>query len=284
MNSIRANSKFSIKKAKTFFKIDNYKDEEKRLRDELSDLQYRLYAEGRRSVLIVLQGMDASGKDGLIAHIMNGVNPQGINVTSFKHPSALELSHDFIWRHYVATPEKGMIGIFNRSHYENVLISKVHPELVLAEKLPLHIEKELKTENFWKKRYERINHFEKNLIDQGTIVLKFFLHLSKEEQAKRFMERIENHQKHWKLAESDIKEREYWSDYMKAYESCIRATSTKNAPWYVLPADDKKTCRYLALKTIVTELKRLKLEFPQTTPEHEKLLLKASKLLKKEGN
>ena len=156
MNSIRANSKFSIKKAKTFFKIDNYKDEEKRLRDELSDLQYRLYAEGRRSVLIVLQGMDASGKDGLIAHIMNGVNPQGINVTSFKHPSALELSHDFIWRHYVATPEKGMIGIFNRSHYENVLISKVHPELVLAEKLPLHIEKELKTENFWKKRYERI--------------------------------------------------------------------------------------------------------------------------------
>ena len=282
MKSLKATNKFDIKKSKTLLVIEDFKEEEKKLKEELSKLQYTLYAEGRRSVLIVLQGMDASGKDSLISNIMNGVNPQGVNVTSFKHPSALELSHDFIWRHYVALPEKGMIGIFNRSHYENVLISRVHPELVKAEKLPQAIEKKMNSEDFWKARYERINIFEKDLTEQGVVVIKFFLNLSKKEQAARFMSRIEEREKHWKFAASDIKEREYWGDYMKAYQKCIRSTSTKFAPWYVLPADDKKTCRFIALQTIVEELRKMNLKFPEVTTEQGKLLKSAGKKLKLE--
>jgi PPK2 family polyphosphate:nucleotide phosphotransferase len=280
MKSLKVGKNFNIKKTKTSILVGDFKDEEKLLRQELSDLQYKLYAENRRSVLVILQGMDAAGKDSLVANIMNGINPQGITVTSFKTPSAKELSHDFIWRHYIAAPEKGMIGIFNRSQYENVLISKVHPELIKNERLPLEMEKKMHTEGFWKARYQQINDFEKNLATQGTLVIKLFLHLSKDEQAIRFLGRIENRQKHWKFSASDIEERTYWNDYMNAYQGCIRATSTKVAPWYVLPADDKKTCRFLALRLIVEELRRMNLKFPKVSPEQEKLLKSAGKKLK----
>ena len=181
--------------------------------DEISDYQYKLYAEDRQSLLIILQGMDASGKDSTIKHIMNGVNPQGVIVHSFKHPSTQELEHDYLWRHIQKLPEHGHITIFNRSHYENVLIAKVHPEIVLAERLPGVFTKANIDEKFWKNRYKQIVNFEKNIIQNGTHVLKFFLHLSKKEQAKRFIERIDNKEKHWKFSPSDLTERGFWDDY-----------------------------------------------------------------------
>lgn len=284
MKALKGSKNFIISEAETFlFKFEDkpaLKEPHHQLKKEFEDLQYKLYAEGRRSVLIILQGMDASGKDGLIKHLMDDINPQGITVTSFKHPSALELSHNFIWRHQIACPEKGKMAIFNRSHYENVLISRVHPDLVLAEKLPLEEEAKRHTEKFWEHRYDQINQFEKTLEDQGTKVIKFFLHLSKAEQRERFLERIENREKHWKFNADDIIERKYWKEYQKAYEKCIQKTSPSSIPWYILPADDKKLCRYLALEVIVEELKKMKFKFPPLTENQNKLLNKACKLLK----
>lgn len=233
--------------------------------EHLSDMQEKLYASGNHSVLIVFQAMDAAGKDGAIKHVMTGLNPQGVKVTSFKVPSKLELSHDFLWRHYLALPAKGEIGIFNRSHYENVLVTRVHPEYVLAEGIPGI--KSLKDINqkFWDKRFEDIRNFENHLAKNGTIVLKFFLHVSKKEQKKRFLERIETASKNWKFSTADLKEREFWKDYRSAYEDMLGQTSTKDNPWYVIPADDKWFSRLSIAGIIYKELEKLQLSFPKIT-------------------
>ena len=250
--------------------------------EAIATLQNKLYAEDRQSLLIILQGMDSSGKDGTIKHIMKGVNPQGVLVTSFKHPSTQELEHDYLWRHMIKLPEHGQIVIFNRSHYENVLISKVHPELVLAERLHGYERVEQIDKAFWKLRYNQINHFEKRNIETGTQILKFFLHLSKEEQCKRFLERIDNEDKHWKFSSDDIEERNFWPDYQRAYEQAINHTSTKIAPWYVIPADDKSYAHSLIGKIILEKLKSMKPAFPPKTKQELEYMQLAKEKLERE--
>lgn len=251
--------------------------------EAIAKLQYKLYAESRQSLLIILQGMDSAGKDGTIKHIMSGVNPQGVVVYSFKHPSALELEHDYLWRHAQKLPEHGKIAIFNRSHYENVLISKVHPEIVLAERLP-GIDSISKVDKiFWKKRYKQINYFEKNTVQNGTQILKFFLHLSKEEQRKRFLERIENKERHWKFSSSDITEREFWTAYEDAYEQALKHTSTKIAHWYVIPADDKPYAHLLISRIILEKLKQMNPAFPPTDKKEKALMQQAKEKLEKKN-
>ena len=252
--------------------------------DEISDYQYKLYAEDRQSLLIILQGMDASGRDSTIKHIMNGVNPQGVIVHSFKHPSTQELEHDYLWRHIQKLPEHGHITIFNRSHYENVLIAKVHPEIVLAERLPGVFTKANIDEKFWKNRYKQIVNFEKNIIQNGTHVLKFFLHLSKKEQAKRFIERIDNKEKHWKFSPSDLTERGFWDDYQSAYEQALKNTSTKKSPWYIIPADDKDYTHQLIGKIILDKLKEINPKFPAvSTADADSMAVAKKSLLKESG-
>jgi len=209
---------------------------------EMSELQNLLYASNRYAVLLIFQAMDAAGKDSAIKHVMSGVNPQGCQVFSFKHPSLEELDHDFLWRTARALPERGRIGIFNRSHYEEVLIVRVHPELLRAEGLP---DEALDDKTIWRARYRSIRHFEAHLHRNGTRIVKFFLHLSKEEQRKRFLARIEEPDKNWKFSRSDVEERKYWDDYMNAYEACLNATSVRHSPWYVVPADDKGNARLI---------------------------------------
>jgi PPK2 family polyphosphate:nucleotide phosphotransferase len=248
----------------------------------LSDLQYKLYAENRRAILIIFQAMDSGGKDSAIRHIMTGINPQGCEVYSFKAPSAQELDHDYLWRHYRRLPERGRIGIFNRSHYENVLITRVHPEMLLRENLPgIHSVEDV-TKELWKNRYRQINDFEKNITENGTTILKFFLHLSKKEQKKRFLERIEKHGKNWKFSYSDIQERAFWNDYQSAYESAIRHTSTDYAPWYIVPADHKWFSRVLIGQIIVTTMENMNLSLPVLTDEERALLEKGKKVLLEE--
>jgi PPK2 family polyphosphate:nucleotide phosphotransferase len=251
--------------------------------EAIARLQYKLFAENRQSLLIILQGMDSAGKDGTITHIMSGVNPQGVVVYSFKHPSALELEHDYLWRHAQKLPEHGQITIFNRSHYENVLISKVHPEIVLAERIPGVDSTDKIDKHFWKERYKQINYFEKNTIQNGTQILKFFLHLSKEEQRKRFLERIENKASHWKFSSSDITERKFWTEYESAYEQALKHTSTKIAPWYVIPADDKLYAHLLIGKIILKKLKKMNPAFPPSDKKEEALMMAAKEKLKKEN-
>ncbi|MDR0801909.1 MAG: polyphosphate kinase 2 family protein [Fluviicola sp.] len=235
--------------------------------ENLSCLQDKFYANKRYSLLIVLQGMDAAGKDGIISHVMRGMNPEGIKVSGFKTPSSTELSHDYFWRHYKELPARGEIGIFNRSHYENVLITKVHPEMILNENIPYVQDLGDINDRFWKKRYRQIRKFEQNLIENGTIILKFYLHLSKQEQKKRFLERIENPDKNWKFSMADISERGYWSDYQCAYEHAVSETSTKKAPWFIIPADNKWFARF-AVGTIITRhIEDLKLEYPVLSKE-----------------
>lgn len=247
--------------------------------EELATLQDVLFAENRHAVLIVIQAMDAAGKDGTIKHIMTGVNPAGVQVTSFKSPSAEELDHDYFWRHYKALPGKGQIGIFNRSHYENVLITKVHPEIILNEKhSEIHSLNDI-NKSFWKDRYNQICRFEKTLTENDTTILKFFLHVSKKEQKRRFLERIENPDKNWKFSTEDLKERAYWDDYQQAYEDAIKNTSTKNAPWYVIPADDKWFMRYLVENIICHELKKLDLKYPVISTDEKLALSKAKEEL-----
>ena len=214
----------------------------------ISNLQTKLYAEDNQSLLIILQGMDTSGKDGTIKYLLKGMNPQGVLVSSFKHPSTQELEHDYLWRHSIKLPEHGQIAIFNRSHYENVLISRVHPNLVLAERL--HSLKSVSQidEAFWKVRYQQIINFEKNCIETGTQILKFFLHISKAEQGKRFIERIVHTNKNWKFSKTDIEERKYWNQYQKVYDEAIKQTNSKEAPWFVIPADDKNLAHVLIEK------------------------------------
>jgi PPK2 family polyphosphate:nucleotide phosphotransferase len=243
----------------------------------LSEQQERLYASGSYAVLLIFQAMDAAGKDGVISHVMSGVNPQGCQVYSFKHPSATELKHDFLWRTTRDLPERGKIGIFNRSYYEEVLIARVHPEILQAESIPgLRDDKDL-----WTQRYRSIVDLERHLDRNGTRIVKFFLHLSKEEQRKRFLARIDAPDKNWKFSEADIQERGYWKDYMKAYEKCLGATSTKHAPWYVVPADDKPNARLIVSRIVLDTLEDLKLEYPQTSVGRRQELLKLRKSLSK---
>jgi PPK2 family polyphosphate:nucleotide phosphotransferase len=246
---------------------------------KLSEQQSRLYADNSYALLLIFQAMDAAGKDSAIKHVMSGINPQGCQVFSFKHPSAEELDHDFLWNATRKLPERGRIGIFNRSYYEEVLIVRVHKAILEAERLP----KELADEKtIWRDRYRSIVNLEDHLHRNGTRILKFFLHLSKEEQRKRFLKRIDQPDKNWKFSVDDIKERDYWKQYMKAYESCLSATSTATAPWYVVPADDKGNAQLIVSRVVLDALKELKLEYPQVSPEHRRELQTIRKLLANE--
>jgi PPK2 family polyphosphate:nucleotide phosphotransferase len=245
---------------------------------ELSAQQQLLYSSGRYAVLLIFQAMDAAGKDGVISHVMSGINPQGCQVSSFKQPSATELKHDFLWRTTVLLPEKGKIGIFNRSYYEEVLVARVHPQILRAEDLP---DSAYDDKSIWAQRYESIVDLERHLDRNATRIVKFFLHLSKEEQRKRFLARIDAPEKNWKFSDSDIEERSYWKQYMKAYEKCLSATSTRHAPWYVVPADDKENARLIVSHVVLDTLSELKLAFPVTTPARRKELQRLRKKLAK---
>jgi PPK2 family polyphosphate:nucleotide phosphotransferase len=229
---------------------------------ELGARQELLYASNRYALLIIFQGMDAAGKDGAIAHVMSGINPQGCRVVSFKHPSAEELKHDFLWRTTRDLPERGQIGIFNRSYYEEVLIVRVHREILRAEGLPDALMDE---KTIWRGRYRSIVDLERHLIHNGTRIIKFFLHLSKEEQRRRFIKRIEISEKNWKFSAADIAERQYWKQYMKAYEKCLSATSTHHAPWYIVPADDKLNARLIVSRVVLDTLEELRMSYPKSS-------------------
>jgi PPK2 family polyphosphate:nucleotide phosphotransferase len=239
----------------------------------LAEAQEKLYAADSWSLLVIFQAMDAAGKDGTIKHVMSGINPQGCQVYSFKHPSAEELDHDFLWRCNKALPERGRIGIFNRSYYEEVLIVKVHPELVSAQRIPGSDPREKK---FWQNRYDDIREFETHLARNGTAIVKFFLNVSKEEQRQRLLDRINEPEKHWKFSAGDVAEREYWDDYMAAYEECLRETSTKEAPWYVVPADHKWVTRAMVAGILTETIGNLNLQWPKVT-EAQKRAIAASK-------
>ncbi len=261
---------------------------EKRLLENVKKLaryQNKMYAEDRYALLLVFQGMDGAGKDGTIKHVMSGVNPQGCQVFSFKQPSAEELDHDFLWRIHKAVPERGRIGIFNRSHYEDVLVAKVHPAVLLNTKLPdIRTEADI-TPGFWKRRYKQINNFEKYLTANGIVMLKFFLNVSKEEQQKRFISRLEDESKNWKFSVSDFAERKYWDDYMQAYSDMLSATSTSYAPWYVIPADNKWFMRFLVGQLICDKMKEINPKYPEVTQETKTELTIYKKLIhtEKEG-
>ena len=246
--------------------------------EDLAKAQELLYADDRYALLIVLQAMDAAGKDGTIKHVMSGVNPQGCQVFSFKKPSAEELNHNFLWRYMKCVPERGRIGIFNRSYYEDVLVVKVHPELLDQQKLPPG----KRGKSFWEARYEDINAFERHLVRNGIVVLKFFLNVSKEEQKQRFLERLERPEKNWKFSTSDLSERAFWADYMNAYEDALTATTTEEAPWYVVPADNKWVTRAVVADVITTAIRSLDLKFPEVTEEQRKLLAQARSQLEDE--
>jgi PPK2 family polyphosphate:nucleotide phosphotransferase len=232
---------------------------------EMQELQDRLYADNSHAVLLIFQAMDGAGKDSTIKHVMSGVNPQGCQVYSFKQPSVEELDHDYLWRTTKCLPERGRIGIFNRSYYEEVLIVKVHPEMLLKQKLPCAFDLSSVDDAFWQKRYQSINDLEKHLVRNGTIVIKFFLQVSKKEQAERFLKRINEPEKNWKFAISDVEERQYWDEYQKAYELMIRETSTPEAPWYIIPADKKWYMRLAVAEIILQRLKKLDLKYPALT-------------------
>ena len=281
---IEENSKFKIKNYKTSYEGNITKEEGENLltkeKQKLYSLQEKLYADGSQSLLVVLQAMDAAGKDSLIEHVFGGVNPQGCEVTSFKTPTSKEYSHDFMWRHYIALPKKGKIGIFNRSHYENVLVCKVHPQYNLSEKVWKDVSDF--DEKFWENRYESIQDFEKHLARNGTKIVKIFLHVSKEEQKKRFLDRINEENKNWKFSAADLKERALFDDYMKAYEEAINKTSKNHAPWYVIPADKKWFARLAALQIIINALEEMNLQYPELPKEEKEALDEAKKQLEAE--
>ena len=243
--------------------------------EALTELQEMLYAQDRWAVLLIFQAMDAAGKDGAIKHVMSGVNPQGCQVSSFKSPSAEDLDHDFLWRCMKQLPERGRIGIFNRSYYEETLVVRVHPEFLAGQKLP----RELLNGNIWNRRFKDIRNFERYLTHNGIAVCKFFLHVSKGEQKKRFLARLEEPEKKWKFSANDAKEREYWSDYMDAYEDTIRNTATEYAPWYVVPANNKWFTRLVVAAAVIRTLASLDLAFPKVSPEKQKELLQAKEVL-----
>ena len=237
---------------------------------QLSALQQLLYASNSYAVLLIFQAMDAAGKDGAIKHVMSGVNPQGCQVFSYQHPSAIELQHDFLWRTTRDLPERGRIGIFNRSYYEEVLIVRVHPEILRSEGLA---DAPQDSKKIWRDRYRSIANLERHLDDNGTRIIKFYLHLSKEEQRKRFLQRIDQPEKNWKFSLADVEERKFWKDYMKAYEECLSATSTRHAPWYVVPADDKENARLIVSRIVLDTLEGLEMAYPKTSAERHRELL-----------
>jgi PPK2 family polyphosphate:nucleotide phosphotransferase len=248
-------------------------------RKKLAEIQDELYANNRYSVLIILQAMDAAGKDGTVKHIMSGFNPLGVKVYSFKAPNSQELDHDYFWRHELALPARGEIAIHNRSHYENVLVTRVHPEFVLKENIPGIDSVKNVNEKFWQARFKQILRFEKNLTDNGTVILKFFLHLSKKEQKKRFLERINDPSKNWKFSLADLKERGYWDDYQLAYEEAIAETTSDQAPWFIIPADDKWFARLAIASVIQQQFGKLKLNYPVVSDEQKLELQKAKEKL-----
>ncbi|MGA9855166.1 MAG: ADP-polyphosphate phosphotransferase [Gammaproteobacteria bacterium] len=248
---------------------------------QLSEQQELLYASNRHAILLIFQAMDAAGKDGAIKHVMSGVNPQGCQVFSFKHPSATELAHDFLWRTTRDLPSRGKIGIFNRSYYEEVLILRVHPELLQSEGLP---DAPHDDEVIWHDRYRSIKNLERHLHCNGTRVIKFYLHLSKEEQRKRFLERIDQPEKNWKFSLADIQERKFWKKYMQAFEECLAATSTRDSPWYVVPADDKENARLIVSRIILDTLEDLKMSYPKTSAERKRELQSIREQLTKESD
>jgi PPK2 family polyphosphate:nucleotide phosphotransferase len=244
--------------------------------EELTSLQQLHYASNRYALMLIFQGMDAAGKDGAIRHVMSGINPQGCEVFSFKQPSAEELEHDFLWRTTCHLPERGRIGIFNRSYYEEVLVVRVHPEILRSQGLPEELRDE---KNIWKERYRSIVDLESHLYRNGTRTVKVFLHLSKDEQRKRFLERIDEPDKNWKFSTADIHERGYWNDYMKAYESCLNATSTDEAAWFVVPADDKENARLMVSQIVLDAFHELKMAYPKTTAKRREELKSIRKQL-----
>jgi PPK2 family polyphosphate:nucleotide phosphotransferase len=246
---------------------------------KLARMQDMLYAHDKYAILIIFQAMDAAGKDGTIKHVMSGINPQGCQVTSFKVPSAEELDHDYLWRCFRQLPERGNIGIFNRSYYEEVLVTRVHPEFLNGQKLPVLPKKPEKDDAFWKQRYEDINRFEKYLVNNGTVVVKFFLHVSADEQKRRLLERIEDPSKNWKFSVRDLAERERWDDYMHAYGEMLRNTSTEYAPWYVIPADRKWFMRAAVCDILVGQMEALRLHYPIISDEQKADLVKAKEVL-----
>ena len=276
--------KVALKKWPTLVKpVYQSKEEYQKLLAEqvaqLSELQHLHYAFNRYAVLLIFQAMDAAGKDGVIRHVMSGVNPQGCQVFSFKHPSATELEHDFLWRTTQCLPERGRIGIFNRSYYEDVLIVRVHPELLRGEGVPDELPGK---KTVWEGRYRSIIDLEKHLYRNGTRIIKFFLHISKEEQRKRFIARIDEPEKNWKFSQADIEERKFWKHYMTAYEDCLSATSTVMAPWYVVPADDKENARLIVSQIILDIFRSLKMHYPKTDSARRKELLAIRKRLAKQ--
>lgn len=286
---VKEGKKVKLKDYDTSYEGNEYdKDSAGELLDEgikrLSELQDKLYAHNQYSVLIIFQAMDAAGKDSAVKHIMSGLNPTGVKVNSFKVPTLTELEHDYLWRHYIELPARGMIGIFNRSHYENVLVTRVHPEFILKENLP-HINSVSDiTNEFWEERFKQINRFEKNLWQNGTIILKFFLHLSKKEQKKRFIERIDDPKKNWKFSSGDIKERSFWNDYQNAYEDALSNTSADYAPWFVIPADNKWFTRLAIAEILYLRFESLHLTYPEVSPEEKGILEIAKQELLAENN
>jgi PPK2 family polyphosphate:nucleotide phosphotransferase len=276
----KVNLKHWPTRVKSFY--DSEEDYQERLHDhvrKLSALQELLYAHNRYALLLIFQAMDAAGKDSAIKHVMSGINPQGCQVSSFKHPSAEELEHDFLWRTTCRLPERGHIGIFNRSYYEEVLVARVHPEILRGQLMP---EELLEDKDIWKHRFQSIVDFEKLLHRNGTRVVKFFLHISKEEQKRRFLRRIDEPEKNWKFSIYDIHERNFWKQYMRAYEQCLSATSTGDAPWHVIPSDDKPNARLIISEIVVRVLKSLKMGSLEPDKERRRELLKIRKLLVKE--
>jgi len=283
---VRLGKKVTLKEwptvVKPFFKSKNgYRKLLEEHVEELSSLQSLHYASSRYALLLIFQGMDAAGKDGAIRHVMSGVNPEGCEVFSFKQPSTEELEHDFLWRTTCRLPERGRIGIFNRSYYEEVLVVRVHPEFLRNQGLS----KELRDEKaIWKERYRSIVDFEEHLHRNGTRIIKFFLHLSKDEQRRRFIERIDEPDKNWKFSMADIHERKYWKDYMKAYEACLNTTSTDHAPWYIIPADDKENARLIVSQAVLDALNELKMAYPKTTATRRRELKAIRKQLRKHNH
>lgn len=277
--------KVNLKKRKTDF-TGGYTDKKQAVADlqanveKLRKLQDVLYAQHTDSLLVIFQAMDAAGKDGAIEHVMSGVNPQGCHVVSFKQPSNEERDHDYLWRHQKALPERGMIGVFNRSHYEEVLIVRVHPEILQSQPMSALIKND---KNIWKKRFQHIRDWEDHLTENGTHVLKFFLNVSRDEQKQRFLDRINEPENNWKFSMGDVKERGHWNEYMKAYEDAISATSTKNAPWYIIPADKKWFTRLAVSEIIVKKLESLKLAYPSVSEAHKAELAEAKKMLENEA-
>ncbi|NER16042.1 PPK2 family polyphosphate kinase [Spongiivirga citrea] len=272
INDFQVTSEVDLKKRSTTFNLDESKKKvEKELedvREKLGKLQDTLYAHGKYAVLVCIQGMDTAGKDSLIREVFKDFNSRGVVVHSFKVPTDLERSHDFLWRHYIALPARGKFSVFNRTHYENVLVTRVHPGYILGENLPdVHSVDDV-NDNFWDKRFEQINNFEKTITQNGTIIFKFFLHLSKDEQKNRLLRRLELQEKNWKFSPGDLKERKLWDSYQSCYQDAINRTSKKHAPWYIIPADDKPTARYITAKIMYDRLKQYKdIEEPELDDE-----------------